>query len=57
MIAAVRLVSSGFQTGETPLPRLEEGALEPGAREIDVGHRLAVQLDPTLGEKAARLTR
>src|SRR5438132_6181468 len=55
MIAAVRVVSSGSKTCETPLSRLEESALEPGAREVDLGHRLAVQLDPALGQQAPRL--
>src|SRR5882724_6819578 len=57
MIATRSLPSSGWKPHESPLSGLDEGPLEPGPRDVDLGRRLPVDLDRTLGDQAPRLAR
>src|SRR2546425_12811177 len=57
MLAAISPRSSGGKPHESPLSGLDERPLEPGSREVDFGHGLAVDLDPSLGDQAPRLAR
>src|SRR2546421_4446061 len=55
MIAAIEPRSTGGKPHESALSGLAEGPLEPGPWEVDLVHRLAVHLDPALGDQAPRL--
>ena len=52
-----RMVSSRGEAHEAALSRLHERSREPFARQIDVAHDLAVDLDRALGDQPPRLAR
>src|SRR6266545_4987686 len=55
MIAAMGGRSSGAKPHEPALSGLHEGAFEPGSRQIEVGDRLALYFDASLGDQPPRL--
>ena len=57
MIATQAAPSSGAKPHESPLPGLNEGAVEAGPRNVDPGRGLPVDLDPALGDETSRLAR
>src|ERR1700675_3257805 len=57
MIATRSPQSSGGKAHESPFSGLDEGPLEPGPRNVDLGGRLPVDLDGALGDQAPRLAR
>src|SRR5437867_13236060 len=57
MIATRSPPSSSGKPHESPLSGLDEGPFEPGPRDVDLGRRPAVDLDPALGDQAPRLAR
>src|SRR5436190_18924896 len=57
MIATQSLPSSDGKPHESPLSGLNEGSLELSPRHVDLCHRLAVDLDPALGDETPCLAR
>ena len=47
--------SSAAKAHESALSGLDESSVQPGPRQIELGHRLAVDLDRSLGDQTARL--
>src|SRR5512133_1142663 len=55
MIATRSPQSSGGKPHESPLSGLDQGSLEAGPRNVDLGGRLPVDLDCALRDQAPRL--
>ena len=57
MIATRGPPSSGGKPHEPPLSGLDERPLQPGPRDVELGDRLAVDLDRALRDQTPRLAR
>src|SRR5947209_7335057 len=57
-VARADALSNGFvEPNEAPLASLENRPGQPLARDVQLVHRVAVELDPALGDEAASLAR
>ena len=57
MIAAIVRASRSPKPDELPFSRLQQGALEGGPGDIELGHRVAVQPHTSLRDEPARVAR